>query len=292
VTIKNSIKIVRKIKDLRAVVKQWREQGDTIGLIPTMGALHHGHLSLVSEIKNHCSRTIATIFVNKKQFGPNEDFDSYPRTEEDDIQKLESVGCDLLYAPSMDEIYPKGFLTQVSVSGITEGLCAADRPTFFDGITTVVTKLLIQALPDKAIFGEKDYQQLAIIKRLVKDLDIPTQIIGAKLIRDEDGLASSSRNRYLSTDERVIAINLHKILKKIVKDCENGHNDITELLNSAKQQLLDLGFSDVKYLEIRDAETLELMTKIDRPARIITASIVGKTRLLDNMAINPPSQKW
>ncbi len=283
-----SIKIIRTIKELREAVTSWRKEGQTIGLIPTMGALHHGHLSLVKEIKQHTSRTIASIFVNKKQFGPNEDFDLYPRTEEEDIKKLQSAGCDLLYAPSMDEIYPTDFSSTVSVAKLTEGLCAADREHFFDGITTVVTKLLLQALPDAAIFGEKDYQQLAVIKHLVKDLDIPTKIIGAKLIRDKDGLASSSRNRYLSTGERVTAIKLHKILNKIVQKCEEEDSpDLDQILINAKQELLSEGFDDVKYLEIRDAETLETITKIDHPARVITAAVVGKTRLLDNMAIIP-----
>ena len=282
------IKIVRTIKELRETVTSWRKEGHTIGLIPTMGALHHGHLSLVKEIKQHTSRTIASIFVNKKQFGPNEDFDLYPRTEEDDIKKLQSASCDLLYAPSIEEIYPNGFSSNVSVAKLTEGLCAADRPCFFDGITTVVTKLLMQALPDVAIFGEKDYQQLAVIKRLVKDLDIPTKIIGAKLIRDKDGLASSSRNRYLSTGERITAIKLHKVLNKIVQKCEEEDSpDLDQILINAKQELLSEGFEDVKYLEIRDVETLEVITKIDRHARVITAAVVGKTRLLDNMAIIP-----
>jgi len=281
--------VVRTVADLRKTVKAWHEQGLRVGLVPTMGALHHGHLSLVDLIRERVDRVVVSIFVNPKQFGPNEDFDRYPRQEAADCEKLSSIGTDLLYAPGVEEIYPAGFATTVSVKGLTEGLCGAARPGHFDGVTTVVSKLLLQCLADVAIFGEKDYQQYAVLKHMARDLDIPTEVIGAPIMRDPDGLATSSRNVYLSEDERQKALTLPRTLTGIVKALEAGRQDIRPLLDKGREDLLKGGFDSVDYLELRDAETLETVETLTRPARVLAAGYMGKTRLIDNMAVTPPS---
>ncbi|PHZ83664.1 pantoate--beta-alanine ligase [Paremcibacter congregatus] len=289
--ISSSVQIIRIKSELRAQIKAWRMEGLTIGMIPTMGALHHGHLSLIRQIQQHVDKVVVSIFVNPKQFGPNEDFDKYPRQETADVMKLEEVQADLLYAPNPEEMYPGGFLTNVSVSEITEGLCAAKRPGHFDGVTTVVTKLLLQCLPDMAIFGEKDFQQYVVLKRLTLDLDIPTQVICGDLIRDDDGLATSSRNVYLSPEERQIALEIPKTLQQIVKDIESGAIEqgklsLQEILDKGTEHLLSAGFKEVQYLEIRRSEDLApVVDRLTAPSRVLVAAVVGKTRLIDNMPI-------
>lgn len=287
---KSSVQIIRTKKDLRVQVKEWHMQGLKVGMVPTMGALHHGHLSLIKEIQKHVDKVVVSIFVNPKQFGPHEDFDKYPRSETDDIKKLEEVNTDLLYTPEVGEIYPEGFLTSVTVTKITEGLCAAKRPGHFDGVTTVVTKLLLQCLPDVALFGEKDFQQYTVLKQLAKDLDIPTEVMCGKLIRDEDGLATSSRNVYLSPDERQIALEIPKTLKQIIAEIEGGTMPMQEALDKGTQHLLDSGIKEVQYLEIRQSHNLEPITQTITEtspilARVLVAAVVGKTRLIDNMPI-------
>lgn len=282
----SSVQIIRTKKDLREQVKAWHMEGLTVGMIPTMGALHHGHLSLIRQIQRDVDKVVVSIFVNPKQFGPNEDFDKYPRQETADVLKLEEVQADLLYAPNPEEMYPGGFLTNVSVSEITEGLCAAKRPGHFDGVTTVVTKLLLQCLPDMAIFGEKDFQQYVVLKRLTQDLDIPTQVICGNLIRDEDGLATSSRNVYLSSEERQIALEIPKTLKQIVRDVENEAEPLQDILSKGAEHLLAAGFSEVQYLEIRRSDDLApVRNTLSAPSRVLVAAVVGKTRLIDNMPI-------
>lgn len=287
---KSSVQIIRTKKELRAQVTEWHMQGLKVGMVPTMGALHHGHLSLIREIQKHVDKVVVSIFVNPKQFGPNEDFDKYPRSETTDIKKLDQVNTDLLYAPEVGEIYPEGFLTTVSVAKITEGLCADKRPGHFDGVTTVVTKLLLQCLPDVALFGEKDFQQYTVLKQLAKDLDMPTEVMCGKLIRDEDGLATSSRNVYLSTEERQIALEIPNTLKQIISEIESGTLSIEESLEKGKQHMMDSGFKEVQYLEIRQSDNLEALTLSFAEtspvlARILVAAVVGKTRLIDNMPI-------
>ncbi len=287
---KPSVQIVRTKKDLRTQVTEWHMSGLKVGMVPTMGALHHGHLSLIREIQKHVDKVVVSIFVNPKQFGPNEDFDKYPRSETTDIIKLNEVKTDLLYAPDVGEIYPDGFLTIVSVAKITEGLCAAKRPGHFDGVTTVVTKLLLQCLPDVALFGEKDFQQYTVLKQMAKDLDIPTEVMCGKLIRDEDGLATSSRNIYLSAEERQIALEIPKTLKQIISEIEEGKLPLQEALDKGNQHLIDSGFKEVQYLEIRQSDDLEPLTQTFTEtspilARILVAAVVGKTRLIDNMPI-------
>ena len=207
------MEVVRTIADLRQRISSWRVEGQTVSLVPTMGALHDGHLSLIKIAQEKCDRVVASIFVNPKQFLPNEDFEKYPRNEDSDIEKLVELGADLLFSPNASEMYRPDASTAVVISQLTDCLCATSRPGFFDGVGTVVTKLLIQTLPDIAIFGEKDYQQLLIIKRLARDLDIPTKIIGAPTIREIDGLAVSSRNVYLSPTHRETAPSIFKVLK-------------------------------------------------------------------------------
>jgi len=284
------VEIIRLKKDLRARVKAWHMKGLTVGMVPTMGALHHGHLSLVREIQKYVDKVVVSIFVNPKQFGPNEDFDKYPRQEAEDVNKLAEVDVDLLYAPHQEEMYPGGFLTNVSVTKITEGLCAAKRPGHFDGVTTVVTKLLLQCLPDVALFGEKDFQQYTVLKQLTRDLDIPTEVMCGKLIRDADGLATSSRNIYLSADERRIALEIPKTLKRVVREVEEGRLPLQQSLDNAIQHLLDSGFGEVQYLEIRQSDDLAPVSeRITAPSRVLVAAVVGTTRLIDNMPIKIPT---
>lgn len=284
----NSLAIVRTVADLRARVAEWRWQGQKVALVPTMGALHEGHLSLVRAAQKLADRVVVSIFVNPRQFGANEDFGRYPRQEAEDTEKLANVAADLLFAPDVTEMYPEGFATNVSVGGVTEGLCGAARPGHFDGVATVVTKLLLQCLPDVAVFGEKDYQQLLTIKRVARDLDIPVAILGAPTMREADGLAMSSRNAYLSPEERRIAARLPAILRELVAAAERG-DELSALCARGIAELKAAGFASVDYLEFRDAETLAPVSRIERPARILVAARLGNTRLIDNMPVGVPA---
>ena len=278
------MEVVRTIAELRQHTSRWHVEGQTIGLVPTMGALHDGHLSLIKIAQQKCNRVIATIFVNPRQFLPDEDFEEYPRDEDRDIKKLVEMGVDLLFAPNASEMYQPDASTTVVISKLTDCLCATSRPGFFDGVGTVVTKLLIQALPDIAIFGEKDYQQLLIIKRLARDLDIPAQIIGAPTIREADGLAVSSRNVYLSQNNRETASNVFKILKKTATTIALG-NDVLVACEEARSELILAGFSEIDYFEARHSKTLELIEKFETSGRLFAAVWLGSTRLIDNLEI-------
>ena len=278
------MEVVRTIAELRQHTSRWRIAGQTIGLIPTMGALHNGHLSLIKLAQGKCDRVIATIFVNPRQFLPNEDFDEYPRNEESDIQKLIGMGVDLLFAPKAPEMYQPDASTTVVISKLTDCLCATSRPGFFDGVGTVVTKLLIQALPDLAIFGEKDYQQLLVIKRLTRDLDIPAEIVGAPTIREADGLAVSSRNVFLSKANRETASKVFEILKKTATAIALG-NDVLVACEEARSELMLAGFSEIDYFEARHSETLELIQSFENSGRLFAAVWLGSTRLIDNLEI-------
>ncbi len=269
------MQIVRRVSELKAAIKALRQRCKIIGLVPTMGALHKGHLALVDIAKEKSDGVIATIFVNPAQFGKNEDLSSYPRDEGGDIEKFKERQVNILYIPAVSEIYPEGFSTTIFVGNLGNMLCGAYRPGHFDGVATIVTKLFNQIKPDIAVFGEKDYQQLVIIKKLVRDLDMDIDIIPGLIIRDEDGLALSSRNRYLSEEERKIAPNLYKALL----DIKSGKLKIDE----AKSYLLKIGFSKVDYIEIRDAKTLGEPGKSNN--RILAAAHIGKTRLIDNIEV-------
>jgi pantoate--beta-alanine ligase len=282
----DTLPIVRTVAALRAQVARWRKAGQTIGLVPTMGALHDGHLSLVTLAKTKADCVVASIFVNPTQFAPNEDFDAYPRDEARDAALLAEAGCDLLFAPPPTEVYPPGFATTVMVGGVSEPLDGQARPGHFAGVATVVTKLLIQCGCDVAVFGEKDYQQLQVIRRVARDLDIPVEIVGGPTARATDGLALSSRNAYLDEDQRAIAGKLNIILAKAAKAlAAGGRVDAAEADGLAA--LKAVGFSPIDYLEARAAEDLARLGPgpIDRPARVLVAARLGKTRLIDNIAV-------
>jgi pantoate--beta-alanine ligase len=277
--------VVETIADLRQRIAGWREaESARIGLVPTMGALHEGHLSLVREAKARTGRVVASIFVNPAQFAPHEDFDRYPRTMADDLAKLATTGADLVFAPSVTEMYPQGFATRIEVGGPSMGLETDFRPHFFSGVATVVAKLLIAAMPDIAIFGEKDYQQLLVIKRLTADLGLPIEIIGGAIIREPDGLAMSSRNAYLKPDERRIAGQLNLILKDVASRVHSGEA-LSAAETAGQTALLEAGFDSVDYVAIREAETLENIESLLRPARILAAAKIGGTRLIDNIRV-------
>ncbi len=278
------IETVKTIADLRRRLGKWRARGETIGLVPTMGALHEGHLSLVRVAKAKAGRTVATLFVNPAQFGPNEDFAKYPRDTDDDAQKLENEGCDLLFRPDAEEIYPPGHATKVTVEGLGDILEGEFRPGFFTGVATVVTKLLVQALPDFAVFGEKDYQQLLVIRRLTRDLDIPVAIEAVPTVRDDDGLALASRNAYLTKEEREIAPALFGTLSQVAENVGRGV-DTKEQAAWGLDQLERAGFGKIDYFTVRDAETLEPAAGASRPARVLAAAWLGKARLIDNVAV-------
>jgi pantoate--beta-alanine ligase len=282
-----SLKIVRTVAELRAQVAAWKAAGDEVALIPTMGALHDGHLTLIKLGQTKARRTVASVFVNPKQFAPHEDFDAYPRGEAIDAEKLASVGCDLMFAPKASEMYAPGFSTAINVSGVSEPLEGAARPQFFSGVATVVAKLLIQSQADYAVFGEKDYQQLQVIKRLVKDLDLPVEIVSAPTARAEDGLALSSRNAYLSAEERAIATALPQALRAAAQAvAAGGRIDAAEA--AGKAALAAAGFDQIDYLDIREASDLSKLGPGpigDAQGRILVAAWLGKTRLIDNMAI-------
>jgi len=279
-----TIAILRSVAALRAHVRGYRAAGETLALVPTMGALHEGHLALMRAGRALSRRTIASIFVNPAQFGPNEDLASYPRDEAGDLAKLVLEGFDAVFTPALEEIYPPGFSTRVTVAGISEGLCGRFRPGHFEGVATVVSKLLLETLPDVALFGEKDYQQLLLIKRLVRDLDIPVRIEGVETVREPDGLALSSRNASLSPAERSTAPLLFRVLSRIARAVAAGAV-AAPLLAAGRAELLQAGFDPVQYLELCDAETLLPLARAERPARLLAAAYLGKTRLIDNVPV-------
>ncbi len=282
----SALPLVRTVAELRAQTAQWRSRGERVGLVPTMGALHRGHISLITRARRDADKVVASIFVNPTQFGPGEDFQAYPRDEEHDSELLAAEGCDLLYAPAPSEIYPDGFATTVAVSGVSEPLDGAARPGHFVGVATVVAKLLIQAAPDVAVFGEKDYQQLQVIRRLVHDLDLPVKVIGAPTVRAQDGLALSSRNAYLIDDQRVVAGRLNVILAELARALALGA-PVAGAEATARAALLGAGFETVDYIEARAAEDLRRLGPgpVDAPARVLVAARIGRTRLIDNMAV-------
>jgi pantoate--beta-alanine ligase len=281
------LELARTIADLRSCLAAWRKSGGSLGLVPTMGALHAGHLALLAAARRECDRVVASIFVNPRQFGPGEDFDAYPRNEAADLALLRTAGVDLAFLPAVAEMYPPGFATTVSVGGLSEGLCGRHRPGHFDGVATVVTKLLLQSLPDVAYFGEKDYQQLLVIRRLARDLDIPVRIAAVPTVREADGLALSSRNAYLSPQQRRIAPMLARVLHQIAATLAREPEAVARELARGSAVLARAGFA-VEYLEVRHAETLApLASTADTPARVFAAAYLGRTRLIDNVPVAP-----
>ncbi|WP_333585910.1 pantoate--beta-alanine ligase [Phenylobacterium sp.] len=279
-----NLPIVRTVAALRAQVEAWRDSGLKVAFAPTMGALHEGHLSLIRLGLDRADRVVASIFVNPTQFGPNEDFDRYPRNEAGDSALLAGAGCHLLFAPSVQEMYPHGFATTITVTGVSEPLDGAARPGHFNGVATVVTKLLNQARPDIAIFGEKDYQQLQVIRRLVRDLDLPVEVVGAPIARAEDGLALSSRNAYLDSAQRQIAGQMNKALADAVARLAAGES-VERVEATGRAALERHGFETVDYFEVRLVEDLSHPGPgpCSAPARVFAAAHLGRTRLIDNM---------
>ncbi|HBU53237.1 MAG TPA: pantoate--beta-alanine ligase [Sulfitobacter sp.] len=276
--------IIRTLVELRSKVAGWKAAGESVAVVPTMGALHQGHLSLVRAAKEACDRVIVTIFINPKQFNNPDDYKNYPRTEEEDARKLIALKADVVYVPDGDQMYPNGFATTVSVEGITQGLCGAHRAGHFDGVATIVTKLFTQTQADKAFFGEKDYQQLQVVTRLARDLDLPIEVIGCPTIREEDGLAMSSRNLLLSDRARTWAPELHRAMEEMSEGLLAG-GDLETLRAAAVSRVERAGFTQVEYLDLRSADQLELMTTPDRPARLLAAAWLAGVRLIDNIAV-------
>ena len=280
---------VKSLDMLRKSLAELRADGSSIGLVPTMGALHEGHLTLVREARAMCDHVVASIFVNPTQFGPNEDLDAYPRQLAEDSSMLDSEGVALLWAPAIETMYPHGFVTNISVSDVSEGFCGASRPGHFDGVATVVCKLFNQVMPDVAFFGEKDFQQLAVIRAMARDLDLTRphveDIIGVPTVRESDGLAMSSRNRYLSPENRAAAAALPNAMQLAIAEIEAGQSPSVSL-QTLQRVLLESGFDSVDYAALVDAKSLNPIDSfLGRPARLLVAARIGGTRLIDNMHV-------
>ena len=283
-----SVEIVRDLRGLHTSIARHRNgplnTAASLAIVPTMGAIHKAHEKLVIEAKRNADIVLATIFVNPMQFGENEDFNKYPKSEEEDIKRLESKGCNIIYIPNVETIYPDGFDLSINVPKLSSVLCGKKRPTHFEGVSTIVTKLLLQSGADYAVFGEKDYQQLLIIKCLVKNLDIPCQILPIETVRDENGLAISSRNQYLNTENRNIANSINKIMKNAANNYTN--KDIESTINFVKNNFLDSGIKKIDYVEIRKDENLDVISNNDKSnARLFIAVYINDTRLIDNIKL-------
>ncbi|MGE3395675.1 MAG: pantoate--beta-alanine ligase [Sphingomonas sp.] len=280
------MQIIREIALLNEALRELRAEGAAIAFVPTMGALHAGHMALIAEARRRADHVVASIFVNPTQFGPNEDLAAYPRREAGDAALLDQEGCAILWAPDFDTMYPHGAETPIRASALGDELDGAARPGHFDGVTTVVARLFDQVRPDIAVFGEKDYQQLCVIRRLVRDLGLDIEIVGVPTQRDADGLALSSRNAYLSEEERLAARALPRALGEAAQAIAEG-GDVAATLEKARERLAAAGFDPIDYVELRDAETLAPVTTLDRPSRLLAAARIGRTRLIDNLPVTP-----
>ncbi|MBC7154365.1 MAG: pantoate--beta-alanine ligase [Rhodobacteraceae bacterium] len=278
------MKIIRTRADLRAATAAWRQAGESIGVVPTMGALHEGHLSLVTAAKSTADRVIVTLFVNPRQFNNAADLAAYPRTETSDAEKLGPFAVDVLYIPDPDQMYPKGFATTVSVGGLDQGLCGAHRPGHFDGVATVVTKLFIQTDADAAFFGEKDFQQLQIVRTLARDLDLHIRVIGCPTVREADGFALSSRNVRLGSKARADAPGLYRALQAAAARINAG-DPVADVIGAARAAILAAGYTEVEYLELRSEDGLEPLTAPRTPARLLVAAWIDGVRLIDNIRL-------
>jgi pantoate--beta-alanine ligase len=277
------VQIVRSSEELTRAVGELKREG-TLALVPTMGALHPGHSALIDEAKRRATHVAATIFVNPMQFGAGEDLDRYPRREAEDARLLEEHGCDLLWLPSVEDIYPSGFSAKISVSGVSDRWEGEARPGHFDGVATVVAKLVLSVGPDVALFGEKDFQQLAVIRRMVRDLAIPVEIVGVPTVRENDGLALSSRNAYLSAEERPRADGLYRALCNVRQAILAGQ-PIAAALAEGREAVRECGFAHVDYFALVDAATFEPLDQPQGEMRLIAAAVIGTTRLIDNIPV-------
>src|SRR5581483_2050610 len=282
--------VLTSIDEVRCASRAAHRDSKRVGVVPTMGALHEGHLSLVRAAKAHCDVVVVSIFVNPTQFGPNEDYAKYPRTFERDCQMLEQEGADLVFAPTVDEMYPKGAVTYVTVEGMSEKLCGKSRPGHFRGVTTVVSKLFSAVEPDKAFFGQKDAAQVAIIRRMVRDLNLAVEIVVCPIVREPDGLAMSSRNAYLDPQQRKSALALSRSLKQVEDLYQKGEVDATNLIQAGKKTIAQDAAVRLDYLEIVDAETLDPVRTITGPTLVAVAAFVGTTRLIDNTVLGRPDR--
>jgi pantoate--beta-alanine ligase len=280
------VQVVHSKQELAEQLAEWRQQGDHVALVPTMGSLHAGHLSLVTLAREHAERVVVSIFVNPTQFGQGEDFEKYPRTLERDKRRLKNSGADLIFAPDVETMYPFGIenATMVSVPQLTANFCGASRPGHFDGVTTVVARLFAMVQPDAAIFGQKDYQQQLVIRYMAEDMSLPINIITGETVREDDGLAMSSRNSYLSEEERAVAPKLYETLQFIGKELQNGRRNFEDLEDVARQRLGDAGF-DVDYFAIRRALNLEMPDRDCDDLVVLTAAKLGGARLIDNIIV-------
>jgi pantoate--beta-alanine ligase len=276
--------VVHSVAAMRKEVDGWRRAGDVVGVVPTMGALHDGHLALVQAAKSECDRVIATIFVNPAQFAANEDLDAYPRGEVEDLAKLRELETDLAFMPDVGEMYPDGFVTKVGVKGITEILCGLGRPVHFGGVATVVSKLFNQSQADRAYFGEKDYQQFLVVRRMARDLDIPIEVVPVPTVREADGLAMSSRNVYLSDEQRAKAPALYRVIRDVAAQISYGKN-ATVAVAWGRKELETCGFDRIEYFEALEAEMLGPIDFPSKPGRVFVAAHLGSIRLIDNIAV-------
>ena len=276
--------VARTVAAMREHVALWKAEGDLVAVVPTMGALHDGHLALVRAAQRDCSRVIVTIFVNPTQFAEDEDLDAYPRGEAADLEKLQALAADLAFLPGGDQMYPNGFATSVRIEGLTEVLCGLGRPAHFGGVATVVSKLFNQSQADRAYFGEKDYQQSLVVRRMALDLDIPIEVVPVPTVREPDGLAMSSRNVYLSKAQRAVAPVLYKVLSEMAMRMTEGET-ASAAIDWGRAVLDSAGFDRIEYLEVRDAETLAPIDGAARNARVFVAAHMGETRLIDNVAV-------
>jgi len=282
------MEIVNHPRDMQAASLAWRQQHQTIALVPTMGYFHEGHLSLMRYARERGDRLVVSLFVNPTQFGPSEDLDRYPRDLERDAALAREVGVDVLYTPTASQMYPEGYQTYVSVEDVSQGLCGASRPGHFRGVATVVLKLFNQVLPHLAVFGEKDYQQLVVIKRMVADLDVPVEVEGRPIVRETDGLALSSRNTYLSREDRQSALCLFQALTRAQNMAASGENQADNILSSVKQTITSTPGTRLDYAVLVDPDSLQSVDTIRGSARLAVAAWVGDTRLIDNMLLEVP----
>jgi len=283
------MRVYKDIDPCRQAIRAIQQTGETAGLVPTMGALHEGHASLIHAAKAHCTRVAVTIFVNPTQFAPTEDYAAYPRPLEADLRACESAGVDIVFAPSVETMYPSGVKTSVHVNRLTDVLCGPLRPGHFDGVATVVAKLFHILPADEAFFGEKDYQQLAVIRQMVRDLNMPIEIVGCPTVREPDGLAMSSRNAYLTAAQRNQATCLSRALFYAAERLQRGRFNVAAITHEIRQEIAAAGPALIEYVEIVDANTLEPLSAVDRPARICLALRIGSCRLIDNVGVDAPS---